>query len=77
MSIYADLRSRGQITLAFDDARLISSLRRRAKRDGLQVVSHRLGNSRDISRDQARRRPYAVALVNPFDLTTIVAPDAE
>lgn len=70
--VYADLRRRGQVYLSPEGDALVAALRRRAKADGLRVVSGR-ESARHMTREQARNRPYVVALTsNGVD---IVAPD--
>lgn len=76
MSVYADLRVKGRVLVSFDEAGVLPRLRRSAERDGLRLVVRREGSLRTMSRDQARHRPYSVALVDPAEPTTIVRPDA-
>ena len=72
--IYQDLRRRGQVYIRADQAGLISGVRRLAKKDDLAVSQYR-GSLRNLSRQQARQRPYNLGLTQPgSDL--IYAPDA-
>lgn len=73
---YALLRRTGQIIVpATDASAVVPGLRRRAKADGLRLMSHKIG-AKGMSPNQRRTRGTVVNLTDALG-TTIVAPDAE
>jgi hypothetical protein len=72
--LYAELRRQGRLVLPPHEQGKIAGLRRRGKAEGFIVVASRLGDFHRMSRYEAGRRNYEVALTS--DGMHIVAPDA-